>query len=114
MYFFSAVIVLTYLICEAINQIKVMRTFRSTRYYIFKFLAVNSNKQTLEQYLLKQFYPRYFGVLGLFFALLCAGHIFMKGADHYICLTIIFSVLLLRFYNRSIFSDLWTELSRTR
>jgi hypothetical protein len=114
MYFFSAVIVLTYFICEAINQIRVMKTFRNTRYYIFKFLAVNSNNQTLEYYLLRQFYPRYFGLLGLFFAILCAGHYFMKGADPYICLAIISLVVLLRFYNRSIFSDLWNELSRTR
>lgn len=114
MYFFIAVIFLTYFICEAINQIKVMKTFKHTRYYIFKFLAINSNNETLEKYLLHQFYPKYFSILGVLFASLIAGHYFMKEADPYICLIIISLVALLRFYNRSIFSDLWTELSRTK
>lgn len=112
--FTLASMVITFLFCEALTQIKTMKTFRNTRYYIFKYLAVNLQKVTLEHYLLKQFFPKYLGILFGAFSLTLAGHYFMKGADPYICVVIIIAVLLLRVYNRTIFSDLWNELSRTQ
>ena len=114
MYFFFTSILLTYLICEVLNQKKTMKVFRNTRYYLFKFLLANSQNVTFEQYLLKQFFPRYLLVLFGCFGIAGAGHYFMAEYDPLICISIIITVIILRIYNRNIFSSLWIELSKTK
>lgn len=104
--------ILSAIFIEALIHKKLMMTFRNNRYYVFKYLAVNSKNETLEKYILKQFLPKYFGILGLLFVIQTLGHLFMAPADPVICGLIVVSVILLRVYNRTIFSDLWNELSK--
>lgn len=105
-------VIITVLIGEAATQLKLMKTFRNNRYYIFKYLAVNKESKTLESYLLKRFFPRYISALIIGFIVAYAGHILMSTADPVICGLIILGVILLRVYNRNIFTSLWNELGR--
>jgi hypothetical protein len=109
---FLATIIITLLISEALTQRKLMKTFRTNRYYVFKYLAVNKENKTLESYLLKQFFPKYIMTLGIGFVLAYVGHFLMSPADPIICGLITLGVVLLRIYNRNIFTSLWNELGR--
>lgn len=105
-------VIITILIGEAATQLKLMKAFRNNRYYVFKYLAVNKENKTLESYLLKRFFPKYIIALIIGFIFAYAGHILMSTADPIICSLIILGVILLRVYNRNIFTTLWNELGR--
>ena len=104
---------LAYLIFEATNQIKTMKTFRSTRYYIFKYLANNKNNKTYEDYLFKSFFPMYIGGLLLLLLIACVAFYAIKPAT-YVYGGVALVAGLMRLYNRTIFSSLWIELKRTK
>lgn len=101
-------IFITLLLSEALTQIKLMHIFRTTRYYVFKYLAVNKNNKTLETYLLKRFFPSYIALLCICLVLSILINML------YVTISIVSIAFLVRLYNRSIFSGLWLELSRIK
>ena len=106
--------IIAYLLHEVVSHRKLMKVFRNNRYYIFKYLAQNTTNQTLESYLNKSFFPKYAALLiGNLLSVSAACLVFPK-ISLYINLFSIAVVILVRLYNRQIFTDLYAELGRTQ
>ena len=79
---------------------------RNTQSYVSTFLLSNGSN-TLEAYILKIFFPRYFLWLFLCFSLLVLNHIYYNWYN-LIVYGIIFGLLIsVRIFNRTIFSTIW-------
>jgi len=95
---------------EAIATFNLHKKLKSNREYIYKYLLTNNKNETLEHYVLRKFFPRYF-------IFLC---VFIVGTflSHYLSLKwslvgfgiSLGLVLLCRVYNRSIFQNIWKIL----
>ena len=99
------------LLTESLFTILVMKALRNNRQYIYTFL-VSSKQKTLETYVLRSFFPKYIGILGLLLASSIGLHylVFSHILVNYILILVI--LLFLRIYNRNVFSNLWTVLTK--
>ena len=94
------------LFSEAITSLCLVKKLKNNKDYILTFLLRNQKNETLEEYFLNSFFPRYF--ISLFFLLLLCFVNQIYYADSIIkygC--ILGSLTYLRMFNIRIFSALW-------
>jgi hypothetical protein len=95
---------------EAVLFLLLHKKLHNNRAYIYKFLLTNDSGETLEDYVIRQFFPRYFIQLFCLLSVMVVSHILPH--PFILLLSSIGLITFLRIFNRNIFSNLWTIIHK--